>query len=188
MRKLSLLFLIFFLLHATAHAETRRTDKMDAAKEKARKIATTIIELRSERAATIEEGTVVTPKVFKSVCGAVKKKAMEMAKKEGVKIRHAAVKYRNPSHAATEEETSMHILFLENRELKELWNKTAIGGVNYNRYVRPIYVEPACLLCHGEKEKRPEFIKKKYPEDKAFGFKPGDLRGIIEVMVSEKGI
>ena len=60
-----------------------------------------------------------------------------------------------------------------------------IEGKGYKRYVRPIFVEPACLACHGEKDKRPDFIVKKYPKDKAFDFKVGDLRGIISVMIPD---
>ena len=157
----------------------------DERKAKAARIAATISDLRSEGAASIGPDQKITPEVFKSVCGAVKMKAMELAKSEGVKIRHAAARNRNPENAATEEEISMHLLFTEHPETKELWNKATIDGVAYDRYVRPIYVEPACLACHGEKDNRPEFIQQKYPEDKAFGFNPGDLRGIIEILIPE---
>jgi len=80
------------------------------------------------------------------------------------------------------QEKSFHALFENGKEI-ELWDKTTINKKSYARYVRPIFVEPACLSCHGEKNKRPAFVKKKYPEDLAYGFKAGDLRGIIEVMI-----
>lgn len=44
-------------------------------------------------------------------------------------------------------------------------------------------MEAACLACHGEKDSRPEFIKEKYPDDRAYGFKKGDLRGVISVLI-----
>ncbi len=62
-----------------------------------------------------------------------------------------------------------------------------IEGRGYYRYSAPIYVEKACLACHGAKDKRPAFIVKKYPEDKAYGFKEGDLRGIISVTFEVEG-
>jgi len=52
----------------------------------------------------------------------------------------------------------------------------------YLRYMRPISVKQACIACHGSKDKRPKFIVEKYPNDRAFDFKVGDLRGMIEVI------
>lgn len=177
---ISVIILSVFFIAGTSGAG----ELVDARKIKAENIANEITELRSERAASlINAESEVTPEVFKSVCGAVKKRAMKLAKENGLKIRHAALKNRNPNHAATAEEESMHRFFSDNPGTESLWNKTTIKGESYDRYVKPIYVEPACLACHGEKDKRPGFIKKKYPEDKAFAFKAGDLRGIIEVMV-----
>lgn len=36
--------------------------------------------------------------------------------------------------------------------------------------------------CSG-KERRPDFVKKGYPDDRAYDFEPGDLRGIYSVFV-----
>ena len=176
---LSFMVLLFSTqLQAEEHADTRKI--------KAKAIADEITDLRSVRAASLlQSGKAVTPDVFKEVCGPVKKRAMEIAKKEGVKIRHAAIKNRNPAHAASDEEKNFHSLFAGGMET-EIWDETTIDKAVFARYVRPIYVEPACLSCHGVKDERPAFIKKKYPEDLAYGFQPGDLRGIIEVMVPVK--
>jgi hypothetical protein len=58
--------------------------------------------------------------------------------------------------------------------------------------MKPIYVEVACLQCHGNEEKvKPairRFLKRKYPFDEAFGYKEGDLRGGISLTVSLKNI
>jgi hypothetical protein len=47
----------------------------------------------------------------------------------------------------------------------------------------PLVVEKGCLKCHGPVEKIDpkvrETITKKYPDDKAIGFKEGDLRGVV---------
>lgn len=51
------------------------------------------------------------------------------------------------------------------------------------RIYRRIDVRKNCLLCHGEKNRRPDFIKEKYPEDRAFDFKEGDLRGMYSVWI-----
>ncbi len=51
------------------------------------------------------------------------------------------------------------------------------GSASTTFYYRIPVVE-ACLGCHGSQNSMPDFIIKKYPSDKAFGFKAGDLRGL----------
>ena len=55
----------------------------------------------------------------------------------------------------------------------------------YLRYMKPIKIGEACLKCHGNEEKISaevkELIVKKYPDDKAVGYKNGDLRGAVSI-------
>ncbi len=39
--------------------------------------------------------------------------------------------------------------------------------------------------CHGSRDSRPAFVKEKYPNDRAFNFQPGDLRGMVAVFIPE---
>jgi len=65
-------------------------------------------------------------------------------------------------------------------------------GKYYYRYYKPIIVKPLCLICHGNpKDMDPQIysiIRKKYPEDKAVGYKVGDLRGVVRVSIPVKVI
>ena len=152
--------------------------------EKAMAAADEIITMRSALAAEfIKPGAVIDEETFKKVCGAVAKRAKDITEKTGVKIRHAAVKNRNPLNAADEREQALIERFEADKNLSELWEDFESDGKAHKRYTRPIFVEEACLACHGPKEARPGFIKAKYPDDKAYGFKEGDLRGIISVTV-----
>jgi hypothetical protein len=58
-------------------------------------------------------------------------------------------------------------------------------GGQYFRFMKPIAVQPKCLLCHGPKETIPKSIKdiltKQYPFDAATGYKAGDLRGAVSI-------
>jgi hypothetical protein len=51
--------------------------------------------------------------------------------------------------------------------------------------MKPIAVQPQCLLCHGSPETIPESIrtvlKEHYPFDAATGYKAGDLRGAVSI-------
>ena len=64
----------------------------------------------------------------------------------------------------------------------DLWVKNDDG----DHYFRRIDVGAKCLGCHGPKNSRPDFIKKKYGPDRAFDFKVGDLRGLYHVKLSKR--
>jgi hypothetical protein len=58
-------------------------------------------------------------------------------------------------------------------------------GGQYFRFMKPIVVQPKCLLCHGPREHIPEEISavlnKHYPFDAATGYKVADLRGAVSI-------
>lgn len=55
----------------------------------------------------------------------------------------------------------------------------------YYRFMRPIALQPQCVLCHGLSEQIPEEIrnvlKRQYPFDAATGYKAGELRGAVSI-------
>ncbi|GJL61601.1 MAG: hypothetical protein NPIRA04_02550 [Nitrospirales bacterium] len=58
-------------------------------------------------------------------------------------------------------------------------------GGQYFRFMKPIGIQPKCLLCHGTPQQIPEAIQdmlnKHYPHDAATGYKVGDLRGAVSI-------
>jgi hypothetical protein len=58
------------------------------------------------------------------------------------------------------------------------------------RYLKPVFVKKPCLACHGAPSDIPGkirvFLKRYYPEDRATGFKEGDLYGAISVKIPVK--
>lgn len=115
--------------------------------------------------------------LFKAVCAPVGKEAKQVASTNGWSFRQISHKPRNPIHKAASFEAKMIQRFLKEKELQSLWLKHQ----GKSHYFRRIVVQEKCLSCHGPKNKRPDFIKNKYPKDKAFGFKLGDLRGLYHV-------
>lgn len=67
----------------------------------------------------------------------------------------------------------------------EIIKKVNVDGKESIRYVKPILVEAPCLNCHGSANEIipevKELIQKKYSNDKATGYKIGDLRGAISI-------
>ncbi len=121
----------------------------------------------------------VDAKTFKAVCMPVGKELKAFAKKNGFKLKQAAVKYRNPKHIPNEVEQAALEKMQKDKDLIQYWQN--VEKASY--YFRRIDVQAACLNCHGPKDSRPLFIKKKYPKDKAYDFAVGDLRAIYSVYV-----
>jgi hypothetical protein len=141
------------------------------------------ISLASSLEGSSEEPTMDT---MRQVCMPVGKRAMAIGKENGWTVRQVASKYRNPDHApAGSRETDVIDLFARHPEINGLWEPaTAEQGAGVN-YYRRIDVQSSCLACHGSRDNRPAFVKEKYPADKAFNFKPGDLRGMYAVHIPE---
>lgn len=63
--------------------------------------------------------------------------------------------------------------------------KAGAGSRMELRYAKPIVMQAQCTACHGDPEHISPEIKTKldqlYPNDKAVGFKPGELRGAVTV-------
>jgi hypothetical protein len=63
--------------------------------------------------------------------------------------------------------------------------KAGSGSRMELRFAKPILMQPQCTACHGTPEQISPEVKAKldelYPNDKAVGFKPGELRGAIVV-------
>jgi len=59
------------------------------------------------------------------------------------------------------------------------------GGKQSYRYMRALPTQPLCLNCHGSPEQLTpavlEKLKALYPDDKAVGYRPGDIRGAITI-------
>ncbi|MEB3886624.1 DUF3365 domain-containing protein [Lyngbya sp. CCY1209] len=143
--------------------------------------------LRSGLASTLEGRTEPpTGQTFKEVCKPVGMQAKKLSQENGWKVKQIANKYRNPAHEPDNLHSKMALAkFEQNPELMGFWEPETLDGQPGIRYYRRINVEASCLGCHGAKESRPEFVKNKYPQDLAFDFKEGDLRGMYAVFIPE---
>jgi hypothetical protein len=139
---------------------------------------------RSGLAVSLEGSTEEpTLETFKQVCKPVGMKAKQLSQENGWQIQQIAQKYRNPDHAPHNLRDKIALAKLEqNPDLMGFWEKEAKGI----HYYRRIDVEASCLACHGRKNSRPQFVQDKYPQDMAFEFQVGDLRGMYSVLIPEE--
>ena len=108
---------------------------------------------------------------------------------KGISVQRISEKYRNPSDAPNAQEATILSAFQTLQDNHVVMPKYLIQKVNNNtyRYYKPLLIsKKACLICHGNISKNPQLakqIKKRYPLDKATGYKMGDLRGAVVVTI-----
>ena len=118
--------------------------------------------------------------------------AAEKSAARNMSIRRTSLRLRQPKNAPDAWELAQLQRFEERKAAGE--NPTAIeageyvelNGKKVFRYMKAIPTGPVCLNCHGG-ALTPEVsakLKELYPDDKATGFKIGDLRGAFTVTLT----
>jgi len=105
----------------------------------------------------------------------------------GVKISRVSHRNRNPNNKANTYELTLIEDYSSKLAANKATTTTLYTEKTQNTFYAPIIMGiPTCLKCHGNTEAdiEPEVlqvISKKYPADKATGFKMGELRGLFKV-------
>lgn len=174
---LLLTFSFLVLPMNVAHAQPQAEPLADAVQE-----MESLDAMRSSLASTLE-GTDEKPtlETFKEVCKPVGMRAKQLSQEKPWNVKQVAAKYRNPAHEPTTREAIALEKFANNPELFGFWETTPEETFYYRR----INVEASCLKCHGAKAERPDFVKERYPQDKAYDFEVGDLRGMYRVLLPQ---
>ena len=111
----------------------------------------------------------------------------EISVKYSTVIKRTSYKVRNENNAPTKEETRILSAYKKlidaNEELKPIVEMDKSGSPHF---YAPILLQQKCLACHGEIGKNitvqtDSIIRSYYPNDRATGFKDGDLRGIWSI-------
>lgn len=110
-----------------------------------------------------------------------------MLSDENTIIRRTSLKVRNPANAADDLEKSelafYQKLFDAGDSIKP---KLVVEHTGTVHYFKPIKIQPLCLNCHGKEGENIApatltILKKTYPDDRATGYKEGDLRGLWHI-------
>ena len=128
------------------------------------------------------------PEAALSVCKDVAMPLTEgtSEKFEDLSITRVTDKPRNPANTADEADIAALARFrAAMAEGKPLAKLIVPAEGEPARYYRPLMIADVCLKCHGDRDamsdKLRTLIDASYPEDKAIGYKLGDLRGLIRV-------
>ena len=98
------------------------------------------------------------------------------------KFRMTSHNYMNPKNKPDEFESNA-IELVRFNNLDEYDELTEDG---LYRYAKTIYHEASCLSCHGNPENAPPDVTLQYGAKNGFGFKEGDVAGIISVRIPAK--
>lgn len=143
--------------------------------------------MRSGLASTLE-GVAEAPtlQTMQEVCRPVGMRAKQLSEENGWQVKQIAKKYRNPIHAPNNLNENMALSrFQFNPDLTAYWHREVVDSQPGTRYYRRINIEDSCLVCHGVKNRRPQFVKDNYPDDLAFDFRVGDLRGMYATFIPD---
>ncbi|SDE37249.1 c-type heme family protein [Desulfuromonas thiophila] len=105
------------------------------------------------------------------------------AQKSGLLFNNVSAMPRNPANQADPAEQQLIDYFRHHPQQTEYFERVD-GANSYFQYAAPIWVEDYCLECHGEAALAPPTIRSRYSS--GFGYRVGDLRGIISVRVPSR--
>jgi len=112
--------------------------------------------------------------------------ARRLGEQRGWKIKRVSLKPRNSKLAVPDEWEEKVLLSFDKRQRHgEAPAKMAYGEVvgGRFRFMKALGVEPLCLKCHGISLAPgvSKTLKELYPEDKATGYSPGEVRGAVSI-------
>ena len=144
-------------------------------------------QLKTELMSAMNEGGPV------NAIGVCQVKAPEIARASGNEfwsIKRVTDRNRNPENLASDAEQAIMARFADTLgsrpEFLVEWAEQA--DKKTYRFYKPIHLAPLCVKCHGGTEEIDAEVAaalmEKYPDDRAVGYAPGDLRGMFVVEVS----
>jgi len=112
---------------------------------------------------------------------------------EGVSVKRVSLKYRNPANKPTADEAKVLEQIQSDVDAHKSVPKMIVKEISKNSYkvYKPIFINKGvCLTCHGDAQVRDQEaykkIQKRYPHDRAVGYKQGDFRGAFVVQIIKK--
>lgn len=104
----------------------------------------------------------------------------------GWSIKRVSDRNRNPQNIADSVEADILNRFVEGKATPAAFGHWVKPDSLY-QYYAPIVTGKLCLNCHGDAASLasgvPEKLKELYPDDRAVGYKEGDIRGLFVVTV-----
>jgi hypothetical protein len=125
------------------------------------------------------------------VCSEVAPQIAREHSRDGLGVRRVSLRTRNQDNAPDPWEREQ-LTRLEAEAASGVRPEETVARTDRElRLLRPIFVAGACLACHGEPADLDPGVRRllaeRYPDDRATGYRSGDLRGAVSVRVSLAG-
>jgi cytochrome c553 len=163
-----------------ASAQSELNPLQKAKLDKAMAKLSELSQMRENLAASIDPKQEITQQTFAQTCMPVGKALKAWSKSQGYQVKQISEKYRNSAHKPAAQDIDALKAFAKQQDKRTITKIANDGSITLYQRINTV---TSCLNCHGEKDKRPQFIKDTYPHDKAFGFEPGQLRGAFVVSI-----
>lgn len=185
--RLSLVMCVPFLIPSPGAALDDTTEREKAASEVAMGF------LKELGAAMTREMTKGGPTEAIKVCAELAPEiAGRLSREHGWRVTRVGTRVRNPLLGMPDAWEQKVLAEFEERAAKgEAFPGMAHSevvkepGGQYYRFMKPIALQPQCVLCHGPSDQIPEKIrdvlKQQYPFDAATDYKAGELRGAVSI-------
>ncbi len=181
------ILLLFFAANALLHYRQQKSIILGEALEKARGAAYHAVRAREYLSAQYLAGQVqlstqrygLIPVVASNRIGRL------VAGDLGYRIRQTSDRYRNPDNAPDPFEADVLQKFRSDPDLDEYYAETSAGGEPVFRYMLPFSADSSCLVCHGDPERAPDYIKELFPaeRDQAYHYELGQIIGAASITI-----
>jgi diguanylate cyclase (GGDEF)-like protein len=105
----------------------------------------------------------------------------------GIRFNNVSDQPRNPANRADRFEMDAIAWFRGNPAAAERMSDIVDDrGTRYLLYTAPIWIEPYCLTCHGDRNSAPPGLAERY--DSAFDYKVGELRGVVSIRIPQADV
>ncbi len=188
MKKINLAAALLPVVFAAGCATGPSAEQQAAMADDARKTAGSLIqqlggELKKSMEANGPEGSIA---VCKEKAPAI---AASLSKSSGFDVKRVSPKNRNPKgvpdawEAEAQAALEKRLAAGEKPETLDTWQVVKTSSGKEFRYAKALVTQPVCLTCHGANIA--DGVKAKlaaeYPDDKATGYGPGMVRGIVSI-------
>jgi len=149
--------------------------------------AATVATFKRELKGALLEGLARGPANAIDACRIAAPEIAANLNRDGVIIGRTSDRLRNPANTAPAWVQPIMNAYLNDPD-ERLARTVALAG-SRTGYVEPITAQPLCLTCHGS-SLAPDVtaaISAHYPDDRAVGFRAGDLRGVFWVEIPTAG-
>ena len=140
-----------------------------------------LLPFKVELKAALQNGLADGPAAAIDACRVEAPEIAERHSANGIRLGRSSHRLRNPANEGPEWIRETLDIYVSNPDLRE--PVVVDLGPDRTGYIEPILTAPVCLTCHGTSvpNELRNTIDAHYPEDRATGFKTGDLRGVFWV-------